>query len=672
MLSHTQVFPSATAVLIMLIVVSTPIHAAHAAQCQLDWIAPVTNTNDTPLTDLAGYRLYYRQASGNYAPSIDVGNQTTYLLSGLPEGQTYYFAVSAYDTSGNESVLSDEVSASTASPPPPVARFTATPTSGSAPLNVAFTDTCAGQITIWTWTFGDNGSSTQRHPHHTYASPGTYTVSLTVNGPGGASTTTGQGYITVNVPTTPPAGLVAAYSFNEGTGSIVTDTSGKGHHGAISGAQWTSSGRYRKALVFDGVDDWVTVADAPSLDLTTKMTLEEWVYPTALSGGSTNGWRTVILKQQSNQLVYALYANSDNNRPSGYIYTSSDRGVSGNAQLPLNTWRHLAATYDGAVLRLYVNGSMVGSRSLTGNITTSGSPLRIGGNSVWGEYFKGRIDQVDADTSRNPRQRGTTASGALTHLMEAGEVQVTPQWQRVECSEAFADPIVIANAMSADGGASTFISLRHVEPTGFEIRLQHENDAASASARAVAGFLVLERGTYTLADGSLAEAETVEVTWFGGSHTLPFNCPFNSIPVVTTAVTSGNAAELVSSHVQVVTKGGLSVNLHGDASASRASSPPTLSHIAWEPSAGTLRGIVFETNNALGIVRGQWHPVVFRGGFDTPPVVLAEVQGRLSGSPLTVRWEAKHTDGVEGAIDPPSRIEDEYDAPEVVGYIALR
>jgi hypothetical protein len=189
--------------------------------------------------------------------------------------------------------------------------------------------------------------------------------------------------------------------------------------------------------------------------------------------------------------------------------------------------------------------------------------------------------------------------------MEAGEVQVTPQWQWVEFSEAFVDPIVIANAMSADGGASTFIGLHQVKPTGFEIRLQHESDAASASARAIAGYLVLERGTYTLADGSLVEAESVEVTWFEESHTLPFNRRFTSIPVVMTTVASGTAAELASSRVQAVTKGGLTVHLHGNASASRASAPHTLSYIAWEPSAGTLQGVVFETNNALGIVRGQ-------------------------------------------------------------------
>jgi hypothetical protein len=60
----------------------------------------------------------------------------------------------------------------------------------------------------------------------------------------------------------------------------------------------------------------------------------------------------------------------------------------------VNTWTHLAATYDGAVLRLYVNGTLAGSLSRAGSIDASAGPLRIGGNSLWGEWFNGRIDEV--------------------------------------------------------------------------------------------------------------------------------------------------------------------------------------------------------------------------------------------------------------------------------------
>lgn len=80
-----------------------------ATHLQLTWSAPATNRDSSELQDLAGYKLYYGTSSGNYTMSHDVGNQTSYTLQGLENGQTYYIAVTAYDTSGNESTFSAEV-----------------------------------------------------------------------------------------------------------------------------------------------------------------------------------------------------------------------------------------------------------------------------------------------------------------------------------------------------------------------------------------------------------------------------------------------------------------------------------------------------------------------------------------------------------------------------------
>jgi hypothetical protein len=78
----------------------------------LAWDAPTTNVDGSPLTDLAGYKVNVGTAPRTYNGSIDVGNVTAYPLTGLPTGQTYYIAVTAYDTSGNESTYSNEVSGS--------------------------------------------------------------------------------------------------------------------------------------------------------------------------------------------------------------------------------------------------------------------------------------------------------------------------------------------------------------------------------------------------------------------------------------------------------------------------------------------------------------------------------------------------------------------------------
>jgi Concanavalin A-like lectin/glucanases superfamily len=105
-------------------------------------------------------------------------------------------------------------------------------------------------------------------------------------------------------------------------------------------------------------------------------------------------WRTVAIKEQRNQLAYALYAGNGRGRPSGHVYTTRDLDAAGASALPLNAWRHLASTWDGRTLRLYVDGTQVASRSLSGRAVASGAPLQFGGNTVWREWFKGVIDEV--------------------------------------------------------------------------------------------------------------------------------------------------------------------------------------------------------------------------------------------------------------------------------------
>ncbi len=88
----------------------------------------------------------------------------------------------------------------------PVAAFSASPTSGAAPLNVTFTDKSTGTPTKWKWSFGDGTSSTLQNPMHKYSKAGNYTVALTVSNAAGSNTLKKTGYIkVVTTPTKPVA-----------------------------------------------------------------------------------------------------------------------------------------------------------------------------------------------------------------------------------------------------------------------------------------------------------------------------------------------------------------------------------------------------------------------------------------------------------------------------------
>jgi parallel beta-helix repeat protein len=108
----------------------------------------------------------------------------------------------------------------------PVADFTANPRTGTASLTVNFTDTSTGTITSWAWDFNNDGTtdSTVQNPSYAYSNPGSYTVKLTVTGPGGSDDETKTDYITVN-PLPPPSDLTGAGASTTSITSQWTDNS---------------------------------------------------------------------------------------------------------------------------------------------------------------------------------------------------------------------------------------------------------------------------------------------------------------------------------------------------------------------------------------------------------------------------------------------------------------
>jgi len=164
---------------------------------------PVANFSGTPTTGIAPLEVSFTDSStgeiGTWSwsfgdgGSITAQNPTyTYDAPG-----TYTVSLTVTGPSGSDTEIENNYITVTEAPVPPVAKFSGTSTTGMAPLEVSFTDSSTGDIDSWSWTFGDGGSSTAQNPIYTYNDPGTYTVSLTVTGPGGTDTEIMNNYITV-------------------------------------------------------------------------------------------------------------------------------------------------------------------------------------------------------------------------------------------------------------------------------------------------------------------------------------------------------------------------------------------------------------------------------------------------------------------------------------------
>ena len=374
--------------------------AVDGARVDLSWGASTDNVGVT------GYRVERCAGSGcsNFAQiAAPTGTGTTFSDTTAVAGTTYVYRVRATDAAGNLSGYSPTATATTPSPdtqvPTAPASLSATAVSsgrvdlswGASTDNVGVTgyrvERCAGSgCSSFTQIAAPTGTGTTYSDTSASASTSyTYRVRAT-DAAGNLS-----GYSPTATATTPAATgptPVAEYSFDEGTGVALLDSSGNGNDGTISNATWTM-GKNGSALSFDGASSRVTIPDAASLDLTTGMTLEAWVD----SIGTNTSWRDVVYKGDDN---YYLSGSSDqSNHPAGGgIIGAVHAQTYGTASLAANTWTHLAVTYDGTTIRLYVNGTQVSSVAKTGTIATSTNPLTIGSDSFYGQYFQGLIDDV--------------------------------------------------------------------------------------------------------------------------------------------------------------------------------------------------------------------------------------------------------------------------------------
>ena len=180
--------------------------------------------------------------------------------------------------------------------------------------------------------------------------------------------------------------LDGTYNVNNSHSNTTTtwkDLSGNGIDGTITGATWGSN-----YLKFDGTDDWVKLTQMNY----SNYTIEIVTMPEALPSSE------VILACNFETGGYGLAA------ASGYVYNqayiSAYKNTKASTALVVNTKYSIAGTYDGSALKLYINGKLVSTLSLTGSIGTAGSstPMAIGtnpnGSSTDGGYYNGRVYSV--------------------------------------------------------------------------------------------------------------------------------------------------------------------------------------------------------------------------------------------------------------------------------------
>jgi glucose/arabinose dehydrogenase/PKD repeat protein len=348
---------------------------------------------------VSGYEVY-RSTTAGFTPAaanrIATPNALSYVDTVAPG--TYYYRVKAADAAGNLSAASAEAAGTSIADKPPTISLTS-PAAGTVSGTVTLKATASDDVGVSGVQFlvdgAPFGAEDTTAPYEipwpsTAVANGTHKISARARDTAAQTTTSSEVTVTVNNSSPPPSsGLVLGLGFEETSGTVVTDASSAKNNGTVNGATQTASGRFGRALSFDGVNDRVDVPDAASLELTNALTLEAWVRPT-----SSRLHAPVITKETSNYYTYRLEAGGEvKGIPEGFISDTawSWEDAEDTKVLPNGTWSHLAMTYDGANMTLYVNGKPVSTRAAA-KPKIDGLKLAIGAYKT--NFYEGLIDEV--------------------------------------------------------------------------------------------------------------------------------------------------------------------------------------------------------------------------------------------------------------------------------------
>jgi hypothetical protein len=199
-------------------------------------------------------------------------------------------------------------------------------------------------------------------------------------------------------------GLVGYWKFEEGTGTTASDSSGNGNTGTLNNGPLWVDGKYGRALSFDGATSYVSVPASPSLNvLGNQVSAELWFKPAVTIDSNTH---SACIIDKGNAYSFCLNMPPYQSTPNGRIFfiivvgsqqyefveTTTDVWSAG-------TWYHIAGTYDGDYIRIYVNGELQNSRAVTGTLWQDPTPIPFAiGAYCYGPardwFFNGAIDEI--------------------------------------------------------------------------------------------------------------------------------------------------------------------------------------------------------------------------------------------------------------------------------------
>ena len=261
-------------------------------------------------------------------------------------------------------------------------------------------------------------------------------------------------------------------------------------------------------------------------------------------------------------------------------------------------------------------------------------------------------------------------ASAPPFAFEANEISVDHNWRWVSLKNTYVEPVVVAGSFSLNGSHPGVVRINNVTPGGFDISIQEWDYLDDQHAYESVGYVVMESGAHTLPDGTLVKAGNFETNATSSFKTVQFNGAFNTTPVVIAAPTTFNEPDAITIRISGIHTQGFSMKFQEQEANTQDHDTETVSYIAWEPSQGSVNGIVFEVDSTPAEVGDEDYRLFFKQFFAGSPSFISAMQTCYGPDTTSVRWLNKTGSSLYLKLAEEQSLNEETDhTDESVGYM---
>ncbi|ABW26710.1 DUF4347 domain-containing protein [Acaryochloris marina] len=287
-----------------------------------------------------------------------------------------------------------------------------------------------------------------------------------------------------------------------------------------------------------------------------------------------------------------------------------------------------------------------------------------------GDWFlETRVGQVETAIALSSAGQ-TTYQGTLATIGERGRIDtLNDQWTRITLQETYANPVVIAGPPSFNGPNPSTVRVRNVTSNSFEVRIDEWEYLDEQHTLESLGYLVVEEGIHTLADGTVLQAGSSQSDNDWAS--IDFTSAFNDTPLLFAQTTSENEAAAVAEHLRNISNTGFDLRLQEEEAADQTHAVEDVDWIAIAPGSGTFGPVSFIANQISS--NHQDSTASFGSAFSGDiPVFLAQANTSNGGDPFAIRYRTLAPTGTTLFLEEEqSRDSETWHIFEDVAYLAL-